>query len=343
MAFCLVVAVLLAIPALLRTLDVPGHTDRYVTAPVTVGSYSFLQHEIFEETSDLDLAFLGDSLLLTGVNTPDVVRDVSRLLGRPSRVVTLGWNGRGDDLMFYLLRDLLSRRRVKAVALRMPHREGSGLGRGPHPQSYRWLTACEHDPVQPNLPLSDRLTTYALESIGGLRNLLSLVRPNLISTSPRARDYGAQLWDVGPDHGPFIRYQPVAPVLPSSQLMSSLGSGTVVHADRDPPSAYQQGYVSAILELLQSHHVTVALLRTPVLAESRQSTMDVDAAWANTFPLNTKVIAVSPTVLYSSLNDDQVRQLYFDHGHLNRNGAEFYTATILPALLELVSHGDEIQ
>lgn len=342
LAFCCLVGTLLGLPAVLRAFDLPRHEDRYLTAPTTSGSYSFLQQQIFHERSDLDLAFLGDSLLLTAIETPAVQQAATRSLGRTAQVVTLGWSGRGDDLMFYVLRDLLAHRRVKAVVLRVPHRGGRGLGRGPHPQSYRWLVGCQHDPVQRNLPWIDRATAYALESIGGLRNVLSLLRPNLVSTSPFAPTLGAMLWDVGPDHGPFIRYQPaIHEDLIGPRLVSTLGASTVIRPDRERPSAYQEGYVRGIRDLLHDRGVAVALLRSPELEERRQETMEIDSAWAETFPPETEVIAPSPAQLYDGMTDEQVSRLYFDGAHLNRNGAEYFTNSVMPALLELVIHADK--
>jgi hypothetical protein len=343
LAFCFIVAVLLVLPAVLRSFHVPGHEDRLTTVPISAGSYSFLQQQIFRETSDLDLVFLGDSLMLMGVDTPFVERELGRSLGSHANVLTLGWLGRGDDLMFYVLRDLLAHRRVKFVVLRLPAEVGTGLGGGPHPLSYRWLTACEHDPVQPRLPLSDRVATYAIESVGALRNVLSLVRPNLLSTSPYTDSLGAQLWDVGPGRTKFSHYQPAVQVLSAAQIVSKLGSSDFVRPDHKARSPYARGYLSAIRALLESHHVPLALLHAPVVAEARQNTMTVDGIWAEVFPAATPVIAIAPSNLFAKLSDEQVRQLYFDGGHFNRNGAEYFTASVMPALSELVSNAEEAQ
>src|SRR5438309_682095 len=87
LAFCGLLAALLALPLVLRRLELPSHAQRLAAAPVAAGPYSFLEREIYEERSDLDLAFVGDSLLWVGIDTPLVARSLGPVLGRPARVV----------------------------------------------------------------------------------------------------------------------------------------------------------------------------------------------------------------------------------------------------------------
>src|SRR5215472_13514960 len=132
--FCAFVVFILALPAVFHRLHAPTHEQRLATAPVRAGPYSFLHEQIYEKTSDLDLAFVGDSQMWAAIDTPAVAEAMTKQLGRPARVVSLGWNWHGEDLTFYVLRDFLARRKVGMVVLRLP-REGDRI-KGPHPQSF---------------------------------------------------------------------------------------------------------------------------------------------------------------------------------------------------------------
>jgi len=335
-AFCLVVAAVLAVPLCLRALHLPAHRDRIATGPVSAGPYSHLQRQIFDEKGDIDLLFVGDSVVWVGIDTPAVEAHLSARLGRPARVLTLGWPWPGHDLLFYVLRDLTERRRVHHVVLRLwPGEMGPAP---PHPQSHRWLFACPHDPVaSAGLPL-DRATVYGVEVVGGLRNLLSLVRPDRTGPSIYEQTLGHKEVEVSLA-GPFHRVQPAVPRLtPDSLDVRPPWPGHLRVMPR-PLEPYQAGYARAIRELLQAQGVKVTLLRFPARTERSASTIEV-AGYALELFEGARVMAPLPSELFQGLGEDELKALYYnDDYHLNRNGAAFLTAAVLPALTDAVAEG----
>jgi hypothetical protein len=337
LAFCAIVGALLLVPAAFRRFDVPSHEARMATAPVRAGPYAFLHRQIYEEQSDIDLAFVGGSLLWSEIDTPAVAAALSAAIGRPARVLTFGWNWHGDDLTYYVLRDLVARRHVKVVVLRLA--VDGEVADTPHPQSYRWLTACGHDPVLPTLPWADRAAVYGIEVTGSLRNLLSLLRPNRLESSPFEATLGANPTDLGPGNGPFTPLMLQPPRLTPAHVLSTFGASRTIrwgHTTLGPRQRrYARGYAAAIRDVLDGHRVHVAFVRPPAEAEAHDDSLSADGLWMQTFGLDTTVLAVPPDELFAGLSDEQIAQLYSDHHHFNRNGAELLTPALVPSLLEL--------
>ncbi|NJM53664.1 MAG: hypothetical protein HC846_09915 [Blastocatellia bacterium] len=78
-----------------------------------MGEYSFIKEEIFNKNEDIDILFLGGSIIWNAIDTPYVQKALSEKLGRPAKVVTFGFYFSSFDIPYTLVRDLLEKRRVK--------------------------------------------------------------------------------------------------------------------------------------------------------------------------------------------------------------------------------------
>jgi len=47
------------------------------------------------------------------------------------------------------------------------------------------------------------------------------------------------------------------------------------------------------------------------------------------------LLGFPPQKLFAGLNDDEIRKLFAEPYHLNRNGQEYFTGLITPALLKI--------
>lgn len=332
--FCLSVAVILSLPLLFRAFHGPSHRTRIATAPTSVGEYTFIQHEVFDETSDLDAVFIGDSVIWNGVDTMEVQKALSQTLGRQARVISLGWYWSGDDVLYYVLRDLLARRKVAHVVLRLQTEDQTR--QASHPQAYRWLFGCEHDPVIRTLGLKDSLQAYGIEAIGGPRNLLSLLRPDLLASSWAAPTLGHfAVFEQRP--GTFHPLDIPAPRFSLDTLMVDAGNRSQrLRPTTVPLQGFQRHYAVAVRDLLREHHVPVTLLRVPARSEARVHTLDVAGGQLALYGPDVQVVAPDPGELFSHLSDAELDGFYFyDVRHLNRNGSRYFTLAIMPALVEI--------
>jgi hypothetical protein len=87
----------------------------YSAAGLNWGPYPWIKRQIFEETNDIDIAFIGSSRMYWGIDTPQVQKALSHHLGHPANVVSICWGGAGFDADYFAAKELLARRRVKTL------------------------------------------------------------------------------------------------------------------------------------------------------------------------------------------------------------------------------------
>src|SRR5262249_37814750 len=126
-AFAALLLACLLAPLALR----PPRQAAWSGVPTSEGPFSHIQHQVFEGKGDSDRLVIGSSLIWAGIDTPQVERALSAQLGRKATVLTLGSNWWGEDLTYFLLRDLLARRKVKMVVFSMPTKNDQQSA--PHP------------------------------------------------------------------------------------------------------------------------------------------------------------------------------------------------------------------
>jgi hypothetical protein len=57
--------------------------------------------------------------------------------------------------------------------------------------------------------------------------------------------------------------------------------------------------------------------------------------WPQIFDGDFKLLGIPPAKLFGGLSDEEVRKLYGDPWHFNRNGQEYFTTLITPALVQI--------
>jgi len=329
-AFAALLLLLLTLPLVLSRFGLVSRPEVYAAVPTKNGPFTYFKHEIFSEKTDLDIVFLGSSLIWSGVDTPFVQQQLSSKLGKQANVITLGSNWRGEDLNYMVLRDLLNHRRVRMVVLTMP--TSYQTVDAPHHQAFRWMFY--GDEAVSDLAPRQRLAIYGENVLGAPRQLLTLIRSNRAETVEPVKDLGALKVAQGYMGQPFTRVQPVAPSLSPKTLSYGPTSSNNFHFNNQPLSPYQMHFLKLTFELLKKHGVTPVVLHVPVWTERHSSTVDERMNWQQVFNTQAPVIGVPPTILFSGMTDAQIDQFYYDE-HLNVNGNEYFTRIITPSLLEV--------
>lgn len=333
--FCAAAALLLALPALLSALGLYGRRDAYLEMPAGDGGFPYMVKEALEERSDIDILFLGESMVWLGVDTMYVQAELARAQGRPANVITYAHNWRGIDLDYALLRDTLARRRIKTLALGLPSASEPQVG--PHHYAYHFLPY-GHDPAMVSgLALRHRVTLYAESVLGVPRHLLSLLRPNVDFDHPVAATHGSHLVDEGFAGAPYRPLDRDPPALPADALIQARTPGNFAIAD-DPLSDYQMHFVRLIADLAREHGVRLVLFHVPHWSWRARPVVDERVDWARLFGGDAALIGVPPALLFQGLRDDEIKQLYCNE-HPNASGARFFTRAITPALLSVHLHG----
>src|SRR5580658_7362886 len=88
-ARALLLLFLLAAPWLAHKTFLPHREQTYSSQSIRFEKCPWAQKFIFEETNDIDIAFVGSSHLCAGIDTPYVQQKLSEQLGRPAVVRTI--------------------------------------------------------------------------------------------------------------------------------------------------------------------------------------------------------------------------------------------------------------
>lgn len=338
-AFGAVLLFFLALPVLLAKSALVSRKGVYQAVPLRAGPYSHFEQQIFEEKSDIDILFLGSSLIWSAVDTPYVQKELSRKLGRDVNVLTFGSNWRGEDLSYVLLRDLLEKRKVQMLVIHMPL--DYQTEETPHKQAFRWMLYTENEAALQGLSLRSQLTIYGEEVLGAPRHLLSLIRPDLRGkeTSVSAT-LGANKVEQGFYGAPFVRRAPPVPNFPATDLIYSPKTKDRFYFTGQALNSYQLHFVRLIFDLARQHRVHLAILNIPISRDRHSSVAVERMFWPEVFGADVPIVGVPPATLFKEMSDAEIDQLFYDE-HLNVNGSEYFTRAIAPAILELYAQSEQ--
>ena len=357
-AFALLLLVVLLSPVLAGKKLLPPREEAYSRLAWGSGPYPWIQDQIFHETNDIDIVFIGSSHIWDDINTPYVQDELVKQLGRPAVARTLAWGGAGYDGLYFIARDLLAHRRVKLLVFYDEAPAAPGQRYGQTPALFRFG---EDAPLLAGLDSANQGLFYGAAIIGMPRNLLSRVRPNLAAPLITGKKNYWEIIADGPnpvtrlgslsyrrgfglkppaDATALTAFQPatgvsLADVVEYSAARKSADQGNAFEFSAVPLPAWQVHFCRQLAELFRQHHVRPVMLHLPVLAEARDPGLKERADWPQIFGGDFSLLGIPPAKLFHGLTDVQLHLLYGDPVHLNRNGQEYFTPLITPALLKI--------
>jgi hypothetical protein len=177
--FGFVMAVAIALPMILKVIGPPTREQSFSTLPTAAGPVAMIRNLIYEDSGQADILFVGSSLIKTDVHAKQLAGLLSTQLGHPMRVDILELNWYGADQQYFMLKDYLAHHPPpKLVVLHTP--QVRAYENRPHPQAYRWLRYGDMPELPSGFPAISKLQLYGEMVLGAPRELLSLLRPNLI-------------------------------------------------------------------------------------------------------------------------------------------------------------------
>jgi hypothetical protein len=330
--FATLVGGLILLPVCLAGLGRPRRAEVYDEVPLAAGIYRCFKKEIVEESGDIDLLFLGASYVWAAIDTPFMQDSLSRALGRPSSVLTLAANWRGEELDYVVLRDLLARRRVGMLVVSMPQWPSPLVE--PHPMS-PYLVGLRDDPAVRARPLAAEVQAFALAVLGAPRHLLSALRPEAVRPAPDCAR-GAGLFEQGFEGQPFRRLEVRPPTIEPESLILSEQTRDRFQFTHEALNEQQAHFTRLLLDLAREHQVPVVFLNIPLFGEGMLERHQVREFedWPALLEPGAQLIGIPAAELFAGAAGDEAIRSYYYNTHLNRNGAELFTRTIAGALIE---------
>lgn len=329
LGFCGLLIVLLCLPFATEWIEHPSREQAYAALPESAGPVGLQASAISGESPDADILFLGSSLTKAAIDLPAVERALSSSLGRPAHVSLLGMNWQGLDLQYFLLRDYLSTHRPDLMIWNPPA-PGSRILE-PHIMAYRWVRFGEYSDALSGLPLRFRLALYGDMVLGAPREMLSLLRPNLLSREEmQLEEKPTKMGYYGADFVPESVRSAATPPLVDSYEDPPYSQVRIAGEPLDP---YEVHFAKKIVELAQEKHVKIALLHIPIDSEQGLDVMPEQENWPSMLHTGAPLIGVSSAVLFAHIDRLRFYHFYRDQ-HFNSNGETLFTQAIVPAILK---------
>jgi len=348
-AFALLLALLLASPVLVAKTGWLNRRDVYPAMPVKTGPFAWIQQQIYSRTDDVDIAFLGSSHIWYGVDTAYVQKQFNETTGREGQVITLGWCWPGYDAAYAIARDLLQHRHVRMLVI--DDEDNPAYDDAPHVESSHWLRMGENSDVMAGLPLPDRFNLYGGMVLGTPRNLLSVLRPNLMETVAESstgywnQTFGTQDFseqrgclrvrknsETDPNFAPFA---PPLRATPSDTTVYSPQTADSFAFTGPPLRPYHLFFARKLAQLCRENGTRLVILHVPTLKDSALATIPERTPWEKTLGAPVDDIGIPGAKLFDGVSSSDVRRFFFNDTHLNLNGQERFTPLVTPALLKL--------
>jgi hypothetical protein len=331
--YCLLLIGVLLGPLLLRGLGRPTRREVYREMSGRGGNFAAIERELFDRSGDVEMLFVGSSVIWAGIDTPQVDTALRARHGEQGRALTLACNWRSEDMTYVLLRDFFARRRAKNVVVSMRVYEQSD---DPHPYSQRFMIVGDDPVMVAGLSFAQRARLYAAAVMGSPRHILGLLRPNLIEPPDVLEEQlrGASMARLGFQGAAYQPSRPMPPVLAPDDLVYSGRTRQRFSFRKQPLGSYQLHFVRRVQALAKEHGAKLVLLHVTTWEERADTTVVERMPWPAVLGEDVPLIGVPGATLFAGMNDDEIKTLYYD-SHLNANGATYFTAAIMPALLAL--------
>ena len=348
--FALLLLTILLMPLVGGKSILPSRSDVYAGLPWKFGPSKWIHRQIFVEKGDLDVAFVGSSHILCDIDTPAVQREFSKGLQRPASVVSLSWQFSGYDVLYFVARDLLEHRKVRMLVI---YDEFTGVA-SPHWSNSRLCRWGDAGDALAGLPFQTRARFYSGAVLATPLNLVQLARRSIAESGPGYRSWyepyhcpdpaqrlGSMRADLNFDclnkvsanlswSGPFI---PSTGARPEDAIVYSHATAGQFEfpAVQMPPAPLH--FARKLAALANQYGVKLVVLKLPKADNLKAST--VSAYWPEELRKDAVLVGIPPSALFAGLSSKEAEKLFFDQGHFNSSGQDFFTPLITPRLLEI--------
>jgi hypothetical protein len=342
-AFALFLLLLLLLPAMMGKSSLPPREQIYSSLPWGAGAFPYLHDQIFEETGDIDIAFMGSSTMWWGIDAARVQAQLSEKLGRRAVVRTLCWNTPGFDPFYFIMQDLFQHRKVRVIVF--PDCS-NGAGNTAHPRAPFYFRLADNAGGIAGLALRSKISFYTSAILGLPRNFLGLLRTNLPAIASDEISWPGFTNIANPAlhlgslvmrkslFQDFDNFTPQSSARPSDVCAYSGATRQNFHFSGDPVPPMQAAFARKIGALAREHQVKLVFLHLPETPEMRSTVIQERTFWPDLFGNDLALIGIPPAKLFGGMADEDILKLFYNYEHFNQNGQEYFTSIITPSLVQ---------
>ena len=329
--FITIICFFISLPVIMHHFELyPDKVELYKSIPNNYGPYHSFSREIFKSKDTLDLLFIGSSLLWTGIDDQYISKMLSEINDSDINVKLFGINWRGEDILYYIIRDIVENLPVKRLILSMPTTKHND--NNIHNVLYRFLQYPHYKDYILGLNSKYNFIYYAASILSAPRQLITnFKKENTFSNYENFDQIGSYKVNSGFNGAPF-KYvnRKNSNYFSEKNTMYSFAESNFKFQGPDI-NEYQKHYIGKIFELLENNDIKTAIIHIPKYSERESDKISERVCWPKTFDTKVDIIGIKPNELFKSMSEDSIKYFYYDE-HLNSNGNEYFTESIFPAI-----------
>lgn len=325
-----VVAFFLFLPILLHFTGMDAIQNRYLG--INEDYYTHVHQQVFEETKEIDILFLGFCFQRMGVRSKIIQESLSKELGRQATVVTIGTYASAQDLVWIILRDLLKRRKVKMLVVHLPSNQG--IQDRPHSYAPQWIRFQDVLELGQGMPALHYFQLYGAAVLAAPRNFLGYLREeHSIPAEYIEKDLGNAQIKLCEQGTPFEEHiLPRKDVNPQDLIYRRGANPEKFRFTGEKYPRYQETLVLKLASLIKEHRIPLVQLHVPNLIERDAVVVEERYQWEEWLGYPVKTVGLPTADLFAGLSDKAKRCLFWDREHMNPNGMDYFTRTVGPTL-----------
>ncbi len=98
-------------------------------------------------------------------------------------------------------------------------------------------------------------------------------------------------------------------------------------------SSYQRHFFKNTIKMIKTNGTDLFLLYVPVYHDRNSKKIMIRSSFEDIFGQNMKILGLPPQTLFNGMGEKELWDIFYNANHFNKNGAEFFTRTITPAIL----------
>ena len=334
-------------PSLLNKFLPTNPADVYKGVPLFYGNYHFVG-ETISKNEVLDVLVLGASDGATSIDSAVLAEVLEEKLGRPAKVANLSSNWAGEDRHHQILQDFYSQGGKVKLVLGF---ENDALQKYPHELAKFWWRG---GGSTAELSPSTRAQFAMMSSIGLPRQIWnrwiggSRSKPTP-SYQPFVDKMRLSSGFLGEEHG-FLSY--IKPEKSRRQIVAAPTSIPQIpveafffQGNEDDNFKWQYYGYSPLFTtfsaqtaaLVQKNGGVYATIAVPTHFKEKMLERVIIRALSDGKKRSWPTLGISQARLFPGLEFDKMKNYYSNESHLNRVGASYFTRTIAPAIIKLIS------
>jgi len=264
---------------------------------------SWIYQRIFTDTTSVDIAFIGTSRTINGIQDTLITRLLSDVDGKKINVANLGYCRFGTEMQFLIAKDLISKKKVRTIVLEV----NEGLSGTSHP-IYPYFAATE-DLVHPaSLMNQNTPSNYYNGFLARLTQLRATILSESQSEGTPLPNYGYRGYPGTADPATLI--EPDAPHKRELNFIQRFDK------------IYPEAWIERTIALCRANNIEVLFVYLPSYHDQAQPQEELSFYQSHA------------TVLIPEQKQLHRKSLWRDHDHLNDPGAQILSIWLCEQLFK---------